>query len=299
MMGLPCTARWALVITLVCAGMLRAEEPRVYTPRPGELPDANGDGLPDVDNILRQIDHLATVGVKFDDECKDGNVPNKNAKDGKYHLACVDLLNIAYRAAGYDIPSSMSGGPLLGKNDPKKLGSGSFRQIDNVVPWLMRNPNFHYFRTPEINLVANQRWRPRVPFKIGDMVFVHYDDANDRHSGIVTGVDPATGRPTHITNCSIYNENQGLHRATIDEFFSLKCRMLSGYARPASWDGDPITDPVKLGPPVKEIMTRTRKTHGTPEVARAAPRRRSRSFRRNRQNTSAPVGTTLAASGAR
>lgn len=275
MIGLPRTARWALVFTILCAGMLRAEEPRVYTPRPGELPDINGDGLPDVDNVLRQIDHLASVGVMFDDEDKDGNIPNRG-KDGKYRMACVDLLNVCYRAAGYDIPSAMKGGPLLGKNDPKACGSGAFRQIDKVVPWLKRNPNFHYYKTPEINLVANRRWRPRVPFKIGDMLFVHYDDATDRHSGIVTGVDPSTGLPTHITNCSIYNENQGLHRATVDEFFSLKCRMLSGYARPASWDGDRIVDPVKLGPLEPEVLTRTKKKHSSNEVAQA-PRRRSRS----------------------
>ena len=276
---------------LVLAGGARAEEPRIYTPAPGADSDVNGDGLPDVQNILNRIDELATVGVKFDDEDQCGNVPERRA-DGKYLMACIDLVNVTYRAAGYDIPSAMSGGKLIGATtDPKKVGHGNFRQIVTVLDWIKRNPNFHFYATPEINLVANKRWRPDVPFKIGDMVFVHYDDATDRHSGIVTGVDEATGRPTHITNCSIYNENQGLHRATVDEFFALKCRMLTGHARPASWDGGSIVDPVQLRPmdgPSESARRPTRPIHtasqaSVPPVARPARAVRRRTARRRDQ----------------
>lgn len=272
---LPRTSRTLPMLALalvILSGTVRAEEPRLYVPLPGQPSDVNGDGVSDVDSILRKIDELARVGVKFDDEDKDGNVPMRR-RDGKYHMACVDLLHIVYREAGIDIPSSMSGGRLLESTaDPKKLGSGRFRQISHVVPWLRRNPNFHYYSTPEINLVGNRRWRPRTPFKTGDMIFVHYNDASDRHSGIVTGVDPATGLPTHITQVSIYNQNQGLHRASIDEFFALKCRMLSGYAHPASWEEAPIVDPTELRAPDAEVLARSprrsRSLHGRPRRSR-------------------------------
>ena len=278
--------RFLLILSamLVLGAPVRAQQapgpqPHVYVPAAGEAADVNGDGVSDVDAILRTIDALAGVGVKFDDEDKDGYLPALR-RDGKYHMACIDLLHVCYRAAGYDIPRAMIGGLLL---DPDRVPSGRntgyTRSVVNTIDFLKRSPNFHFYQSPEINLVANRRWHPRVPFRIGDMLFVHYNDANDRHSGIVTGVDDATGLPTHITQVSIYNENQGLRRATIDEFFALKCRMLTGYARPACWDGQPIVDPAPLRPKVDT------------QIAKRAPRPH------HRERAAAHENDTVAASG--
>jgi hypothetical protein len=206
--------------------------------------DVNGDGRTDVQNILAKIDELAKVGVMFDDEDTKGHIPTMH-KDGKYHMACVDLPIIVYRAAGYDLAGAMLGKPLL-NNDvkPEEYPSGKFRQIVHMLKWMKASPDFNFYPAPAINLNAHPGWRPKVPFRVGDLFFVHYDDASDRHSGIVTGVDHATGLPTHITQVSIYNENQGMHRSTLEEFFQLRCRVLTGYARPASWDGGKLTGEV-------------------------------------------------------
>lgn len=237
-----------------------------------DLPDANKDGVPDVENILNRIDVLANVGVKFDDEDVQGHLPMRR-KDGKYHMACIDLPLVVYRAAGYDIAGAMVGGPLFNTAaKPESIKSGRFRQIVYVVDWMKKQKDFNFYQTPEAgNLALNKSWRPAVPFRLGDMVFVHYDDASDKHSGIVTGVDPATGLPTHITQVSIYNENQGMHRSTLEEFFSLKCRVLTGYARPATWDGGrPVPQALAAPLPPKKLKKKPSSHRGGARATAAA-----------------------------
>lgn len=204
---------WTLAALL--AGGLAPVGPVVA--EPNEVVDANDDGESDLANILGAIDHLKSVGVVFDDNDGQGHIPVRR-RDGKYHMACVDLLLVAYRAAGY--------------------GLGT-RQVAAVLQHVRRNPKFHYYPGPGVNPRV-EKWLPEQPFRVGDMVFISYDDNNDRHSGIVTGVDPTTGLPSYITQVSIYNDNEGLHRSTFNAFFSLKCRQLIGWARPAAWDDAPM-----------------------------------------------------------
>lgn len=202
---------WTLVACLAGAplGAVRADDE--------EFVDANGDGKSDLANILESIDNLHRVGVKFDDTDGQGHIPVKR-RDGRYHMACIDLLLVAYRAAGYS------------------LGS---RQVVAVLEHVKRSPKYHFYEGPEANPRV-EKWLPEKPFRVGDMIFVEYEDNYDRHSGIVTGVDPATGLPSYITQVSIYNDNEGLHRSTWNGFFSLKCRQLTGWARPAAWDHAPM-----------------------------------------------------------
>lgn len=177
-------------------------------------------GAADLDAILGRIAELDRVGVVFDDTDPGGSVPVRRS-DGKYHMCCIDLLNVAYRAAGYDLRSAG-------------------RQVSNLVRVIRRDPRFQFYPGPNVNpWLAN--WKPKEPFRVGDMIFVHYDDNHDRHSGIVTGVDPKTGLPSYITQVSIYSDNLGLHRSTFDGFFSLRCRQLTGWARPKAWNGAPIS----------------------------------------------------------
>lgn len=222
-----------------------------------EVVDANHDGTSDLGNILDTIDHLMSVGVVFDDTDGQGHIPVRRS-DGHYHMACVDLLLVTYRKAGYSFGDR----------------SGHFRSVSTLLQQVQRDRRFHYYPGP----AANPRlvdWSPRTPFRVGDMIFVQYDDNNDRHSGIVTGVDPTTGFPSFITQVSIYAENEGIHRSTFNEFFSLRCRQLTGWARPAAWDAAPLPPEerpltVKPAQPVRRVLPKiSSQIHGL-SIARDA-----------------------------
>lgn len=227
-----------LLVSLVAA--LGATGPALAASGGAGAPDVNGDGKPDITNILEAADKLAVEGVVFDEGDPQGDVPVKR-KDGKYHMCCIDLVTVGYRAAGYDLPSAIVGGPLLVKNSKTgRRGAGAGRAVTAVIPLIKKNPTFRYIPGPGVNPRFTP-WKPQVPFRVGDIVFVHYDDGPDRHSGIVSGVDPATGLPSYITQISLYSENNGLHRSTFSEFFSLRCRLLTGYGRPVAWDTSPMS----------------------------------------------------------
>lgn len=178
----------------------------------------------DLDAILARIDELDKTGVVFDDTDGGGSVPVKR-RDGKYHMCCIDLLNVAYRNAGIQLP-------------------GAGRSVANLVSLIKRDKRFVYYPGPGVNPWLSG-WKTKVPFRVGDMVFVHYDDNHDRHSGIVTGVDPETGMPSYITQVSFYSDNKGLHRTTYAGFFSLRCRQLTGWARPVAWNSQPVGETEK------------------------------------------------------
>jgi hypothetical protein len=193
-------------IALVLAGAVRAEI--------GPPPDRNKDGKADVENILEKAEWLQHEGVIFDENDPGGHIPVRR-KDGKFHMVCVDLLTVTYRAAGYKVPST--------------------RLVTQLIGHVKKSKDFQWYEGPGQNLYRTT-WRPETPFRVGDMIFVHYSDNKDRHSGLVTGVDPTTGLPSHITQISVYSENEGMCRSTFDGFFSLRCRMLTGWARPRAWD---------------------------------------------------------------
>ncbi|MBI4865200.1 MAG: hypothetical protein HY815_33805 [Candidatus Riflebacteria bacterium] len=203
-------------------------------------PDVNGDGKPDVKNILDRVDQLHKDGVIFDESAPMGHIPVRGRK-GRYPMVCIDLIYVAYRAAGYDLLSAMTGGPLFKKDAPPPRGAGGLRLVTRLLAFVKKSPHFHYYDGPDLNLAAHPKWRPRTPFRVGDMLLIHYDDNADRHSGIVTGVDPNTGLPTYITQVSIYTATEGMHRSTLDEFFSVVDRRLTGWARPALWDQAPMS----------------------------------------------------------
>jgi len=206
----------------------------------GRVADANGDGRSDLKNILDRIAELERDKIVFDEDDSQGHVPARR-RDGAYHMCCVDLILVAYRAAGYDIAAAMCGGKLIGGDFRRcRGGVGRCRKVALVSDYAKREPLFHYYEGPDANL-SSVRWTPKVRFRVGDMVFIRCRDNGDRHSGIVTGVDPKTGLPSYITQISFYSRNRSLHRSTLDEFFGVSCRQLTGYARPALWDSTPVT----------------------------------------------------------
>jgi hypothetical protein len=183
------------------------------------FPDANHDGKPDLHTIMGILSHLERQGVAYDDRDPGGNVPELRS-DGRYHMVCVDLLTVAYRNAGYSF-----------------LG----RQVVRLREQVMRDPRMKYFAGPDANPLPGS-WRPATPMRVGDMVFARYDDTPEYHAGIVSGVDPRTGLPTHVTQISSYTPTGGIHRSTWREFWWLRCRRLMGWARPAAWDAGPVTE---------------------------------------------------------
>ena len=200
---------------LVTALVLALTAPALAVSR---FTDANGDGKPDLHTIMGILSHLERQGVVYDDRDPGGNVPELRS-DGRYHMVCVDLLTVAYRNAGYSF-----------------LG----RQVVRLREQAMTDPRMRYVAGPDANPLAIA-WRPAAPFRVGDMVFARYDDAPEYHAGIVSGVDPRTGVPTHVTQISSYTPTGGIHRSTWREFWWLKCRRLTGWARPAAWDTAPVT----------------------------------------------------------
>ena len=202
----------------------------------GQVPDANHNGRADVDDILGCIDYCERAGVVFDDKDPLGHIPVRRP-DRNYHMVCVDLVAVSYRTAGYAF-----GGDLDPINRPGApfVNAGLYRQVVQMRARVQSDPRFRYFPGPGINPIPGG-WRPPSAFRIGDMVFVHYNDAADYHIGIVTGVDPRTGLPSYVTEVSPYTPSGGLYRSTWREFFGLRCRVLTGWARPATWDGAPVS----------------------------------------------------------
>jgi len=200
--------------------------------------DTNGDGLSDVDNILDEIDRLKKVGVVFDDEDSQGHIPIKRG-DGLYHMACVDLILVAYRAAGYDLCRALGGGRL--ERDKAeglyKKGDhgGSARLVVNLVAYVKKSPAFTYYDVWGTSPL-DEPWYPEVPFQVGDILFLHYTDSKDRHSCIVTDVDDQTGLPTRVANISAYNPGEDLQEIPFEALFQLYCRRISGYVRPTVWN---------------------------------------------------------------
>ena len=200
--------------------------------------DADADGRPDSQEILQVVNLLRQQGVTFNDEDSLGHRPV--IRNGRYQMACVDLLLVAYRAAGYDLCSAMRGGPLLRNLDAQLLdyreNGGNARRIASLIPYFKRAPEWRYFDAAGADPL-DVNWVPRDPFQVGDMLFLHYvcDGSHDRHSGIVTAVDP-TGRPVRVAQISSYNPNEDLQEVTMPILFRLWCRRLTGHSRPAAWD---------------------------------------------------------------
>ncbi|MBI4862789.1 MAG: hypothetical protein HY815_21380 [Candidatus Riflebacteria bacterium] len=273
-----CQPRWSLGVVLVVAFLI----PAAGRADPARPPDADGDGRSDLTCILGTIADLDKTGVVFDDESGGGDVPVRH-RDGKYHMCCVDLLLVAYRSAGYDLAAGMRGGTvIMSRGRVKRPGAGGLRQVERVVRFVRKSPTFHWYEGPCVNLLGNP-WRPGVAFRVGDMLFCHCANHDNRHSGIVTGVDPKTGLPSFITSISIHNDNRGLHRSTFDDFFAVRCRQLTGYARPASWDGSPpppeeaaltVTpppDPKRIvGPPMSQTLAEARRKLEAMRASRSA-----------------------------
>ena len=203
--------------------------------------------------ILSKISELAATGVAFDDEGSDGYIPALHI-DGRYHMACIDLVLVSYRAAGYDFIDLMNQrdapelGPtarkischpvepkVSGKPEAGVTGPARSRSIVRLIEYLKSSSAFHYY-DGQNSRPLDREWKPRMPFRIGDIVFLHYIDGPDRHSGIVTRVDPLSGLPAMVAQISPYNKVTDLQQTTLPELFRLKCRRLTGYARPARWD---------------------------------------------------------------
>jgi hypothetical protein len=176
--------------------------------------------LGSVEKLLGSIRFLEQTGVVYDEYDPSGHIPLRRA-DGRFHMVCIDLLTVCYRTAGYD------------------FGDVDYARRVAVLKDRIRFDNrFRFFPGPGFN-PRLQPWRPPAPFRVGDMLFVRYDDAPEYHAGIVTGVDPRSGLPSHVTHISSYTPTGGIHRSTFREFFRLRCRQLVGWARPVAWDRTP------------------------------------------------------------
>jgi hypothetical protein len=176
--------------------------------------------LGSVEKLLGSIAFLEQTGVVYDEHDPDGHIPVRRF-DGRYHMACIDLLTVCYRTAGYDF------GPVI-----------FHRRVALLKERIRYDDRFRFFVGPGTNPRVHA-WRPPAPFRVGDMLFVRYDDAPEYHAGIVTGVDPRTGLPAYVTHISGYTPTGGIYRSTYREFFRLRCRQLVGWARPVAWDRAP------------------------------------------------------------
>lgn len=211
-----------LALTLPACAALRAP-----------IADGNNDGRSDVDTILGIIAYLEREGVVYDDRDGGGHIPVRRA-DNKYHMVCVDLLTVCYRSAGYEFG---------GAKDPfaPRTPSSYYRQTAHLQQRVASDPRFRYYPGPNINPVATA-WKPDRPFRVGDMVFQKYSDTNEYHVGIVCAVDTRNGLPSQVAQISSYTPTGSIHRSTWREFFWLKCRTLTGWARPAIWETLPMGD---------------------------------------------------------
>ena len=221
-------------ITVCLALVLSA--PAAFGAFRSPIADANNDGRSDVDTILGIIAYLQREGVVYDDHAGDGHIPTRHA-DGKFHMVCVDLLTVCYRSAGYEF----GGAKDLGG---RGIGSAYYRQSAHLQQRVMADPRFRYYAGPGVNPVATA-WKPDHPFRVGDMVFSTYSDTGEHHTGIVTSVDTRNGLPSTVTQISSYTPTGSIHRSTWREFFWLKCRTLTGWARPALWETLPPGDTEK------------------------------------------------------
>jgi hypothetical protein len=180
-----------------------------------------GDWSTDVSRIMGALEELGRIGVEFDDHDPEGYVPLLRA-DGRYHMACIDLVHVAYRAAGYDLMAF-----LRSRHAPT-------RSVLALAQAMETSREYRYFPCPPVNPLETA-WRPREPFRVGDILFLHYANSAEQHSGIVSSVDPS-GRPLRIAHVSPYNEEADFSESSLAELFQVSTRRLTGHARPAAWD---------------------------------------------------------------
>ena len=195
----------------------------------------------EVEKIRTAVDMLQKKGVLFDDESPQGHVP-KPGGDGRYRMACVDLILVTYRMAGYDFCQAMNRGSAIQRPAPE-FGSydqpgGHARLLANLLPFLKRSKLFRVEHLEE-RRPTRKEWPKEHPMCVGDMIFFDYSCNSDRHSGIVMSVDKTTGAPDEIAHVSYYNDNQGLEISSLEKVFQVGCRGIQAYGRPAHWDEEP------------------------------------------------------------
>lgn len=261
--------------------------------------DVNGDGVTDQQNIMDAVHALAAKGVTFNDEDPGGHRPVY--RNGYYQMCCIDLILVAYRAAGYDLCTAVGGGNLIRASTDYlgySGGAGGARSVKAMTAYTRGSPVWKYEDLSGVDPLSSS-WIPAEPFQKGEMVFIDYTcthgrQNSDRHSGIVTEVDARSGRPTRISQISTYNKNEGLQEVSLPALFNMYCRRLTGRARPAAW-GVPDRDTT----PVAEIKPAAKSTTKATSIARSTkttketkvssrPSKPSRSSKRRMVSTNAP-----------
>ncbi len=200
-------------------------------PTPGE-PDLDGND-PDERNLFDGT-HLA-----WRNDGKDNNDNGQIDEPEETWLVCIDLPNMTYAKAGYDLPKLMAEDA---RKNPKRYGAraGSAmntasdpylaRRVPNVIRFLASDPRFYYFPEPNLRTVDA---RPRTQFLPGDVIFFGHTDElgtskfGPNHSGIVTEIDPETGMPTQVVSM----RTSGAKEEYVDQDF-LSQFVILGHARP-------------------------------------------------------------------
>ncbi len=177
-------------------------------PPPSEVKDSSSEvAIPDSSGLQDGIHWQWSI------DGKDNNDDGRIDEPLEEVMVCVDLCTSAYEQAGYPVTKMLL--DAHGARDQVRWSTGIWvseskpylsRNLDILVPFLKKSPQFKYFSEPEIHDPAAV---PNEPFRPGDMIFfgLTKDLGTSKfhlcHSAIVSEVDTKTGMPLKVITCIV------------------------------------------------------------------------------------------------